>query len=266
MRRIIIDADGLIYKFASAMELELPSEEEDESGVPMYISLVVRPFEVLEAFWMEIETITEEWQADEALITITDSARNFRLAIDPTYKGNRKHTRKPLAVKTIRAHLAKSGDVYFKPGLEADDTCGILMGLKRYRRDEMILWSPDKDLDGIPGVHARIDDPGAVYFVTRAEADYWHLVQTVAGDQVDGYPGISGIGIKSAGDYFNKHGATWCSCVELASMAGMPYADLLVQARLAKMLEPDLYDFKTNTPILWNPPEDWRCHCAEDTE
>jgi DNA polymerase-1 len=88
----------------------------------------------------------------------------------------------------------------------------------------------------------------------------------VAGDQVDGYPGVPGIGEKSAAAYFDKYGASWCSCVELASIAGMPYADLMVQARLAKMLEPNLYDFKTNTPILWSPPEDWRCQCVPDAE
>lgn len=257
MRRIVIDADGIIYKHAAAAEIELPSEERSEDDLPLYINLMVKPQVVWNAFWDEVATIRAAWGAHEALVAITDSAQNFRLRIDPTYKGNRKHVRKPLAVRAVRWKLAEHPDVYFKPGLEADDTVGILMGLKRYAMDEMVLWSPDKDLDGIPGLHADTGRPGGMYLITREEADAWHLIQTVAGDQVDGYPGVPGIGPATAKKYFDANGASWKSCVELASMEAMPYQSLLTQARLAKMLEPHLYDFRHNQPILWTPPAGW---------
>lgn len=257
-RYLVIDADGIIYRHAAAAEVELPSEEVTEDGLPLYISLSVNPGEVEQAFWNEVEALQQAWRADEVMVAITDSAQNFRLSIDPSYKGHRAHVRKPLAVRTVRRRLADNPAVYYKPTLEADDTCGILMGLPRHRGDTMILWSPDKDLDGVPGIHADVNSSGKTYHVTREEADEWHLIQTVAGDTTDGYPGVPGIGPTTAKKYFDENGASWKSCVELASMAGMPYADLLVQARLAKMLEPRWYDFKKKVPVLWEPPAGWQ--------
>jgi DNA polymerase I len=263
MRRLIVDADGIIYKCSYAHELEIPYYDDEDSQfdfegedvyLPQYIALSVNPITVWESFWRKIRNLSEQYQADETLVTITDSSENFRLSIDPTYKGNRVHSRKPLAVRTVRNELAKRDDVYFRPHLEADDICGILMTLPQNLKDENILWSPDKDLLGIPGLHTgHSPDKHKVFPVTKEEARRFHLLQTVMGDTTDGYPGIKGIGESRAKAWYNKEGWTWESAVVLAEKNGMTEDALLVQARLAKMLEFDYYNFDKKEPILWTP-------------
>ena len=42
----------------------------------------------------------------------------------------------------------------------------------------------------------------------------WHLIQSMAGDQTDGYSGVSGIGVKRAEALFKEKGYTWKTVVE----------------------------------------------------
>jgi DNA polymerase-1 len=254
MRRLIIDADSIIYTAASVLEAEWPSEEEFPEGLPLYISLHVDPNEVLEQFWADIRVIERIHKPDETLVAITDSAENFRLAIDPTYKGNRKHTRKPLAVRTVRNHLAKDPRVYFRPHLEADDVIGILMTMKKHAKDDMICWSPDKDLRTVPGLHVDLKADRPSYDrVTLEEADRFHLEQTLSGDSVDGIVGIPGIGPKKAKEHLATCGATWDCVMQLAKQHGMNEYYMLKQARLARILRASDYDFYNKRPILWTP-------------
>jgi len=250
-RRLIIDADSIIYQKASVLEVEWPSEEQSQEGLPLYMTYFVEPMEVLEAFWRAVTGISKDYSADELAVAITDSARNFRLDIEPTYKGGRKHTRKPLAVRTVRDALTKDPQVYFRPRLEADDVAGILMTMKKHQKDENICWSIDKDMLTVPGIHVRPD--GTRHDISEEEADKNHLLQTVTGDATDGYPGLPGIGEKTGFRWFEEHGWTWESAVELAESKGLSEDYLLVQARLARILRASDYDFKRKEPILWSP-------------
>jgi DNA polymerase-1 len=248
----MIDADSIIYNRASALEVELPSEEESQDGLPEYISLYVNPDEVLAAFWTDINGLRKQYRADEVFVAITDSGKNYRLGIDPNYKGNRAHARKPLAVRTVRDHLKKDDDVYFRPTLEADDVIGILMTMKTYRDDERICWSPDKDMRTITGWHCGPDHPEPVY-VWPEEADQMHLIQTVAGDSVDGIPGLPGVGPVSGRKWLEKQGWTWESALALADSKGFDEDYLLTQARLTRILRRQDYNFKLKQPRLWTP-------------
>ena len=76
-----------------------------------------------------------------------------------------------------------------------------------------LLWhpgntivSPDKDMRQIPG---NLYDLNEVTVVTPEEGYHWHMVQTLAGDQTDGYGGVPGIGVKRAISLFETHGYTW---------------------------------------------------------
>ena len=42
----------------------------------------------------------------------------------------------------------------------------------------------------------------------------WHLIQTLAGDQTDGYGGVPGIGVKRAIALLDKDGYTWDTVVK----------------------------------------------------
>jgi DNA polymerase-1 len=46
----------------------------------------------------------------------------------------------------------------------------------------------------------------------------------------------------------------WVRIVEAFTKAGLNESEAILQARLARILTADLYDFKNKAPILWVPP------------
>merc|ERR1712138_289724 len=95
----------------------------------------------------------------------------------------------------------------------------------------MGIVSPDKDMKQIPGKLYNLED---TTYITHEEGARWHLIQTLAGDQTDGYSGVPGIGVKRAETLFNEE-------------------DALLNARLARILTVEDYDSKEKEPRLWTP-------------
>ena len=130
-----------------------------------------------------------------------------------------------------------------------------------------IIVSVDKDMRTVPSNVYRTSHPDeGVVQVTEAEADYYHLFQTLVGDATDGYPGCPGIGpvratkILSNAVFQNaetgrKGGPTdfWGAIVAAYDKAGFGEEEALVQARCARILRSSDYDFQNKEPILWNP-------------
>jgi len=248
-KRLIIDADGFLYKLAAQLETEWHVGE-GIGGLPEYVAAYLDPQELLQGFLAKVKEVNEKWAVGEPMICLTDSKHNFRTDIYPMYKSGRKHTRKPLGLKLVREHLAQLDNVYLRDGLEADDVVGILM--TKDGKEGVLCWSEDKDLLTIPGYH--IDHKtNAIIEITEEEADRNHLFQTVTGDTTDGYPGIPTVGAVTAKKWFDQKGWTWEAAEELAATKGMTRDALLVQARLARILRASDYDFKAKKVILWNP-------------
>ena len=119
----------------------------------------------------------------------------------PDYKGHR-NRKKPCGYKRVINTLRKEYKVIMKPGLEADDS----MGIYSTKYPGNIIASPDKDMRQIPGQLYNFDET----FTIEANAGAtWHLIQTLAGDQTDGYGGVPGIGVKRAATLFEKEGYSW---------------------------------------------------------
>ena len=89
--------------------------------------------------------------------------------------------------------------------------------------------------------------------ITPEEGARWHLIQTMAGDNTDGYAGVPGIGVKKAEKIFAEKGYTWKAVVETFEEKDMTEEDALVNARLARILTTDDYDHDKREPILWQP-------------
>jgi DNA polymerase-1 len=94
--------------------------------------------------------------------------------------------------------------------------------------------------------------------VKDAEGKRWHLVQTLAGDQTDGYSGVPGIGVKRAVTLFEEKGYSWKTVVQAFADKDLSEDVALENARLAKILTVDDYDFDNQQPILWSPSADYR--------
>ena len=84
-----------------------------------------------------------------------------------------------------------------------------------------------------------------------------HLIQTLAGDQTDGYAGVPGIGVKRAVSLFEEKGYSWKTAVEAFAEKDLSEEVALENARLARILQCTDYDVPTQQPILWSPAADY---------
>ena len=236
---LLIDADFIVYKSCAATETEIDWGED--------LITVVSNFN--DAYGMverELATIANDLgYFDDSILFFSDSI-NFRKSIDPDYKGHR-NRKKPCGYKRVINKLKREYTVIIMPQLEADDAIGIHATM--YPGN--IICSPDKDMRQIPG--DLYDLSTGVVTIEPEEARRWHLIQTMAGDQTDGYAGIPGIGIKRAEALLDANGATWQTVVEAFAAKDLSEDVALLNARLAKILQYEDYDFTHKEPRLWNP-------------
>jgi 5'-3' exonuclease len=240
---LLIDADYLAYKTCAACEDEIDFGDD-------LIVVTSRFSEVLKAFQKEVDSISDCLGSFDDLILFFSSPRNFRKKIYPDYKGHR-NRKKPCGYKRL---LNWCGDNYVTmvvDDIEADDAIGIYATDPIESHNELIICSPDKDMRQIPGLLFDLTNP--VIEITKEEGDRWHLIQTMSGDQTDGYAGAPGIGIKRADAIFDKKGCSWNTVVETFEERGLTADDALLNARLARILRYTDYDFDTNEPRLWSP-------------
>ena len=140
----------------------------------------------------EIQQIQDVFGSFSKPILFFSDFKNFRKKISPDYKGHR-NRKKPCGYKRVIRNLKIEYDVCIMPELEADDA----MGIYATKLTGNIIVSPDKDMRQIPGKLYNLEDTTTI---TPEEGARWHLIQTLAGDQTDGYSGVPGIGVKKSRD------------------------------------------------------------------
>lgn len=247
---LLIDGDIIAYKHASASEVPIEWTE-DLWTLHAHADLAKRAVD------SEIASLQEATGADSVVVALSDKA-NFRKALYPEYKATRAKNRKPILLAALRDYLLNSFDAYVRPGLEADDVLGILATHNTLvRATRKIIVSIDKDFKAVPCTlwnnRSSVED---IRTITPAEADRNHLLQTITGDASDNYPGCPGIGPKRAEDIVTKALASddpWEVIVSVFVKAGLTADDALLQARLARILRADEYDFTAKQPVLWTP-------------
>ena len=236
---LLIDADYIVYKACAANETEI----DWGSDVITVTSRFSDAYSTVERDLYRIAT--DLGCFDDSILFFSDSI-NFRKSIDPAYKGHR-NRKKPCGYKRVIEALKKDYPVVILPELEADDAIGIYAT----REPGHIICSPDKDMRQIPGDLFNLSDETIT--ITKEEGDRWHLIQTMSGDQTDGYAGIPGIGIKRAEALLDAHGATWETVENAFVEKGLDKETALLNARLAKILQTDNYDFANQTIKPWTP-------------
>jgi DNA polymerase-1 len=237
----LIDCDFIVYKDCAAAETEIDFGDD--------IILVASRFsDALRMVEEDLYRIAEDLGCfDDSILFFSDSV-NFRKAIDPDYKGHR-NRKKPCGYKRVINALKETFPVVVLPQLEADDAMGIYATKEP---GQHVIVSPDKDMRQIPGDLYNLKDP--VETIDEEEARRWHLIQTLAGDQTDGYAGVPGIGVKRAVTLFEKEGYTWETVVNAFAAKDLDEDVALRNARLAKILHFENYDFDTKTVKHWVPP------------
>ena len=240
--KLLIDADYIVYKCCASCETEVDWGDD--------VILVTSKFsEAYNAVKREIDKIASNFFDPEIYLFFSDSI-NFRKKILPEYKGHR-NRKKPCGYKRVINKLKTEFEVIKLPELEADDAMGIYATMW----EDTTICSPDKDMRQIPG---NLFDMDSFTFINKNDGLRWHLIQTLAGDQTDGYSGVPGIGVKRAAGLFEKEGYTWKTVVEAFADKDLTEDVALQNARLAKILTVDEYDIETNTIKLWTAPADYR--------
>lgn len=276
---LLIDGDIVAFVSSAAAQRNL----QDEYGY-------VRPF----ANTVEGEALVENmlWslkvglKADSFEVYLSDPEHNWRREVDPTYKTNRVGER-PLLLDYLKDYLREKHGAVHWDGLEADDTLSILATAPQDPAVRQVVVGRDKDFATIPGAHHMwkkdVDLAGnmLVREVTPWEARRFHLLQTLAGDRVDGFYGCPGIGMDRAATIIdrpvrlvpqegvktrgvNKGEAVvrwmaepttdyWACIVSHYRKQGLGEAEALVTARLANLLSHDQYDRATGAVTLWTP-------------
>ena len=242
---LLIDADIPAYQHASAGQ-RVYNWSDDPEDVSVAVDDVAL---VCEQFDDEVDRLRRKFHASAVVCCLTDGD-NFRKRILPTYKGNRRV--KPVLLPEVRAHIHATHKTFQKPSLEGDDVMGILATHPSLIPGEKLIVSIDKDMKTIPGTvyNGRKDE---LQIVTREQADYYHLFQTLVGDPTDNYKGCPGVGKVNAARILAQEGDPWDHIVAAFAGRGLTEADALVQARVARILRHTDYNFKTKEPILWNP-------------
>ncbi len=241
--KLLIDADFIVYKCCAAAETEIDWAED--------VILVTSRFsEAYKAALHEIMKIRDQLGTFAETILFFSHHKNFRKKIYPEYKGHR-NRKKPCGYKKVIAALQDDYGTIIMPELEADDA----MGIYATQYPGNIIVSPDKDMRQIPG---QLYDFNETTLIDEINGRDWHYIQTLAGDATDGYSGVPGIGVKRAVALFEKTGYNWQTIKDAFAAKDLDEDVALMNARLAKILTKDDYDYKRRVPILWSPETDNR--------
>lgn len=262
---LLIDGDEFLFRAAAAVEHESRFNtalgEVDWEEAPIH-HLYSHPGKALEVLDEMMERIFERFETREHFLCFS-APPNFRFGIDATYKNNRATSRKPLCYAQLREDVETAYTCKAFPTLEADDVMGVLATCPAYtKKYQTIIVSQDKDMQTIP---ANVWRQGDLVNVSEAEADYFHLYQTLVGDTSDGYKGCPGVGKVKAEKLLsaamtdtkvpseNLVANMWKVVVEQFEAKGLTEADALTQARLARILRWSDWDNEKKEPILWTP-------------
>lgn len=239
--KLLIDADYFFYRASSAAEEELEFNPD--------LTLIVGDFKhgkrVVE---FELDKLRTKFETTDIILFFTDTV-NFRKEVDPTYKGNRVGKRKPCGYLKLKNWAMEKYTSIMKPGLEADDSLGIVATGGKV--DNFILVSPDKDMEQIP---CRIYNLKEEFTQTPEAAERKLYEQILTGDQTDGYGGCPGVGPKRAGIILDKcKGDYWPAIVEAYETAGLKEEDAIRTANLARILQSSDWDSEAQKPIPFTP-------------
>ena len=241
--KLLCDADFIVYKCCAAAESEIDFGDD--------VILVTSTFkDAYSCVKRELNKIANKFGSFDKMILFFSDSKNFRKDIQSDYKGHR-NRKKPCGYRRVINKLKEEYPVIKMAGLEADDSMGIFAT----KHTGNIIVSPDKDMKQIPGMLWNFNES---FTITKSEGAKWHLIQSMAGDNTDGYAGVPGIGVKRAVALFEEKGYSWKTVVEAFKEKGLSEDITLENARLARILTNEDYDDEKMEPILWNPCPDYR--------
>lgn len=291
---LAIDADYIAFQAAAAATRSVAWED----GIITQYGDLNEAKNIFKNSIEALQSRRKNWRHAKAIMCFTDVV-NWRKDVLESYKSNR--SGKPVVYPYLKQWVMENYFCFERPGLEGDDIMGILSTKPSIVDcDHVIICSPDKDFNTIPGEFFWMDVKGKDHelrTVTLEDANSWHMLQTLAGDTTDGYTGCPGFGMDTAAAFLaepyvsiqeerilksgprkgesewqwkkrplNQDETLWDAIVSQFVKAGLDEAYALQQARVARILRASDYDFKTKTPILWEPNKENQDVLLQDPE
>lgn len=266
----LIDADLLCYRAAA---VSVDSIDWGDGDDPHTVENAVMAEQVVDRLvrdWLKAAKVKKY-----GLVFSDRSAPrvSFRYDIHPAYKAQRAEEKPPLH-DHIYEYLHKHHKTFSYPGLEGDDTLGLMSTSDG--GNKFIVISVDKDMMTFPGriVNPDETDP-KVHKVSPAAADYNWMFQTLTGDTVDNYKGAPGVGpvkarevLAGARTLHEMWERVLCTfaCQQDHKRWGQMFTcetafdEALMNARCARILRHGDYDAKNQTVRLWHPDPDEEEH------
>lgn len=178
MKKIIVDGDSIAHLAAWATNKDDKTEQDCYDVIDMVYANM-------------IADMPEGYNDIESYV---GGEGNFRFAIYPEYKANRKDLERPKYLKEAYKYLVHFWNGTVVNGIEADDMVAI-------RATELggdcIIVGIDKDLRQIEGTHYNWKKR-EFETITKEQAKYNFWMQMLTGDTSDNIKGVKGIGPKKA--------------------------------------------------------------------
>ena len=180
--RLLFDADIVAFKAAAATEQPI------NWGDGIW-TLHGYEQDVIDHAMSYMQGVADKLDTQDVLLFLT-GANNWRKDILPSYKSNRKDTRKPLMLPFIRQFMVDNLGATIVDTFEADD----LLGIEATSTDDCIIVSEDKDLKTIPAMVYNPQKDDEPVLIPEFTAAWNHMFQTLTGDSTDGYSGCPKVG------------------------------------------------------------------------
>lgn len=245
-KTLLIDGDVLAYQSAFIAQANIQWEGElwtTHSDLALAKNWVIERFEMFK----------EKTGADAFVIAISDK-NNFRRKLNPLYKANRRSKFAPIGLSPMRDWMAEEYGTVIYPNLEADDVIAI-MATDLTPDEERIIVSIDKDFKSVPCTFYDFNRD-EIHDVSVEDANKYHLMQTMAGDPVDGYKGIPGVGAVKAMRLLDNNGANWDTVLKAYSDAQLTEEEALTNAWMAYLIQHKEFDLvNQQLKYLWMPDD-----------
>ena len=242
--RLLFDADIIAFKAAAAVERPI------KWGDGLW-TLHAYEHEAIDHCLTYISNVWRDLICNDYTLYLT-GPNNWRKDILPTYKENRKDTRKPLVLQAVRQWMIEEQGAVLTDTFEADDLLGIEATTHPLTT---IIVSEDKDLQTIPALLYNPAKDTAVRHISVFEAAYNHMHQTLTGDKTDNYDGLAGCGPVTATKILapaKEPEDLWPLVVKAFQSKKLSEEHALVQAQVARICHASDID-KSGKVTPWTP-------------